>query len=234
MYPAQQRMAWAALDIWGGFIFTFSTTSCKQGAVCTHLVNEAGKLCVECLDLFLLLTAYFMFQRVNPNTEGLQEPLIDADALDSFPLAIGVTPHDAESPGTAKADPSSGVTVANNPSEAEISKTPIATDPIHIGNSSAPTQVADAAAAVGSGRAPGRLACSSIAPTTDLRRWAEASPSQHGPHCRCLSAHRGWGRITGVEGKLFCRRGTEIPLGWHRDATPYIRLGSWSLIGSGR
>lgn len=227
MDPAQQWMAWAALEVWRGFVFTLSTTRCKQEAVCTHLVDEAGKLCVECLDLFLLLTAYFMFQRVDPNTEGLQEPLIDADALDTFPLAIGVPPHDAVSPGTAKADPSSSITIADNPSEAEISKTPIATDPIHIGNSSAPTQVADTAAAIGSGRAPGRLACSSIAPTADLRCWAEASPSQHRPHRRCLSAHCGWGRITGVEGKLFCRRGTEIPLGWHRNATPYIRLGSW-------
>lgn len=156
---------------WGGglVVFHFSRRGASTGQVCTHLVDEAGKLGVEGLDLFLLLTAYFVFQRVDPNAEGLQKPLVDADPLDAIRLAIGVAPHDAISPGATKANPSSNVTVAYA-SEAELSKTSSAADPVDVGDPPVSTEVADAPAAVGTGSASAGLAGrGGVASTTDLR-----------------------------------------------------------------
>ena len=146
----------------------FCQRSASTEQVCTHLVDEAGKLGVEGLDLFLLLTAYFMFQRVDPNTEGLQKPFINADTLDALSLAIGVPSHNSISPGATKANPSSNTTVAYT-SKAELSKTSSTADPVHVGNSPVSTQVADAPAAIGTSSASDRLAGrGSVASTTNL------------------------------------------------------------------
>lgn len=145
---------------WGGFgLFplVFPLRNVGREQPCTHLVDEAGKLGVEGLYLLLLLAAYFVLQWVDPNAEGLQEPLVDADSLDAVSLAIRVASDDAVSPGATKADPSSDTTVAYT-SEAEVSETSSTTDPVHVGNSPASTQVADAPAAVGASPAAGRLA----------------------------------------------------------------------------
>lgn len=180
----------------------------------THLVDEAGELGVEGLDLLLLLTADFVFQRVDPDTKGLQQPLVDADALDAIGFAIGVTPHDAKSPGAAEADPSSGGTVAYAP-EAELSKTSRAAGPVHVGNSPASPQVADAPAAVGAGpAAPGLAGGGGVAAAADLRSRTEAAPSQDGSHRRRLSAHRGSfeGGMWTFKGSSSAGEGTEAPL----------------------
>lgn len=190
--PARWSMASAGLGFWRGFVVVYSSqrsTSTEQ--VCTHLVDEAGKLSVERLDLFLLLTAYFMFQRVDPNAEGLQEPFVNADTLDAISFAIRVTSHNTISPGATKANPSSNTTVAYT-SKAELSKTSSTADSIHVGNSPVSTQVADTPAAIGTSSTSDRLAGrGSVASTTNLRSWTEASSSQDRSHCRCLSAHRG-------------------------------------------
>lgn len=146
----------------------FSQRIASAEQVCTHLVDEAGKLGVEGLDLLLLLTAYFMFQRVDPNTEGLQQPFVNADTLDAISLAIGVTSHNTISPGATKANPSSNITIAYA-AKAELSKTSSAADPVHIGNSPVSTQVADTPAAIGTSSTSGRLAGrGGVASTADL------------------------------------------------------------------
>ena len=150
-------------------MFYFSQRIASTEQICTHLVNEAGKLGVEGLNLFLLLTAYFMFQRVNPNTEGLQKPFINADTLDAISLAIGETSYNTITPGATNANSSSDITIAYS-TEAELSKTSSTADPVHIGNSPVSTQVADAPAAIGTSSASDRLAGSSgVASTAYLR-----------------------------------------------------------------
>lgn len=123
---------------------------------------------VEGLDLLLLLAAYLVFQRVHPNAEGLQQPLVDADPLDAVGLALGVPTHDAVSPGAAQPNPSSrNIPVAHGP-EAHLPKAAGAAAPVDIGDPPAAAQVADAPAAVGA--APHGLAGRrGVAATTDLR-----------------------------------------------------------------
>lgn len=138
--------------------------------VWTHLVNETGKLRVEGLDLLLLLAAYLMFQRVHPNAERLQQPLVDADPLDAFGLALRVPSHDAVSPGAAQANPSSSSIPVAHASEPHLPKAAGAAAPVDIGDSPAPAQVANAPAAVGTGAAPHGLAGGrGVAATTNLR-----------------------------------------------------------------
>lgn len=109
-----------------------------------------------------------MFQRVHPDTEGLQQPLVDADPLDAIGLALGVSPHNAVPPGATQANPSSSDIPVAHAWESHLPKAASAAAPVDIGDPPAPTQVADAPAAVGA--APHGLAggCS-IAAATDLR-----------------------------------------------------------------
>ena len=56
---------------------------CTGGAG-SHLVDEAGKLVVEVLDLLLLMGPHLALLGVNPNAEGLEELRMDADAPNPF------------------------------------------------------------------------------------------------------------------------------------------------------
>ena len=49
----------------------------------THLVDEGGKLVVQCLDLLPLLGTHFLDLRVQLHVEGGQEALIDGDLVDA-------------------------------------------------------------------------------------------------------------------------------------------------------
>lgn len=50
----------------------------------SHLVDEAGKLVVEVLDLLLLVGPHLALLGVDPHTEGLEELRVDADAPNPF------------------------------------------------------------------------------------------------------------------------------------------------------
>lgn len=50
----------------------------------SHLVNEAGELVVEVLDLLFLMGPHLALLGVNPHAEGLEELRVDADAPDPF------------------------------------------------------------------------------------------------------------------------------------------------------
>lgn len=159
--------------------------------VWTHLVDETGELRVEGLDLLLLLAAYLVFQRVHPDAERLQQPLVDADPLNAIGLALGVPPHDAVSPRPTQANPSSSnIPNVAHAGEPHLPEAAGGTSPVDIGDPPAASQVANAPAAVGAaahGRAGGR----GVAATTDLRGWTEPSSSQDRSHRRRLPAHRG-------------------------------------------
>lgn len=109
-----------------------------------------------------------MFQRVHPDAEGLQQPLVDADPLDAVSLALGVPPHDAVSPEATQANPSSSSVSIAHASEPHLPKAASGAAPVDIGDPPAPAQVANTPAAVGT--APHRLAggCG-VAATADLR-----------------------------------------------------------------
>lgn len=204
MDPAQQFMAELPWDSgggrWtrGGFGRGLLRSRFPQGRaiaeqVCTHLVDETGELRVEGLDLLLLLAANLVFQRVHPDTEGFQQPLVDADALDAVSLALGVAPDDAVPAGATQAHPSSSKVPIAHPCHPHVPKAAGGTAPVDIGDPPAASQVADAPAAVGPGAAARGLPDGrGVAAATNLRGRAETSSSQHRSHCRRLPAHRGF------------------------------------------
>lgn len=50
----------------------------------SHLVDEAGELVVEVLDLLFLMGPHLALLRVDPHAEGLEELRVDTDAPNSF------------------------------------------------------------------------------------------------------------------------------------------------------
>lgn len=151
--------------------FRFPQGRATLEQVWTHLVDETGKLRVEGLDLLLLLAAYLVFQRVHPDAEWLQQPLVDADPLNAVDLALGVPPHDAVSSGATQANPSSSnVPNVAHAGEPHLPEAAGAAAPVDVGDPPVPSQVANAPAAVGAGSAPhGRAGGRGVAATTDLR-----------------------------------------------------------------